>query len=437
MYFHIVFIAAFAPMSIVDSASLRQTSSHYAQKPATLKDESGIGLVSRSSLRQTGSNATQPARHNSSEGNASATRHEVSTMPATQRPPRVYFLFMAVDKVANWAVWRSFFAAAPPDQYRALIHCKGLACKVFASTSKPLKLVPTVASSYCHDLVSPMNQLLDSALQDDPWSTNERDKFVFVSDSTLPAKPFWHIYNTLTRRKGSDFCVFPSKDWADVPGKVYKKRALRNTHELAIKTHQWSVLSRSHTVRAVRLWKEHVMNGLLATFKFNPRGDLWQAPQNRSFGDSMNFGCLDEFWHMYVLFGPWSIVDTRESKEFHYTEFTNSPLRINAEAGWQGKCDTFAMWSAYTSMSLETPQGSKHAASPWVKLYSALDQASIPHTSPDTRPAWWDTISFQGIKAIGQSDFLFVRKFVDHPQLTYGGEFASEYSRVVLSSAIT
>jgi len=346
----------------------------------------------------------------------------------TQRPPRVYFLFLAVDKISNFGVWKSFFNDAPTDRYRAFIHCKSASCKSFVSESKLLKLVPTVAASYCADLVSPMNQLLASALQDDPNSANPEDKFVFVSDSTMPAKPFSHVYQRLIQRAGSDFCMFPAKDWADEP--------VQGGHKLAVKTHQWIVLSRSHSERSVRLWKEGVMHDLTTNFRLN-KARLWQNPTNRTFGDNHNFGCLDEYWHMYVLFGPWTITDTEKSSEateYHYADLTNSPVRIRADAGWQGTCDTFALWSEYRTTPFEMTHGkSKSGENPWMKLYSSLDVISIPHDS-STGPAWWDTISRQGIKAIRDSDFLFVRKFIDNPTLAYGGNFAVEYPRIIFGA---
>jgi len=383
--------------------------------------------------RQSGSVATKPMQ-NSSWNGLRAPRSQVPSAAAgkhKQRPPRVYFLFLAVSKISNFAVWKSFFNAAPTDRYRAFIHCKGAICKLFASNSKLLRLVPTVDASYCGDLVSPMNQLLAASLRDDPGSANPGDKFVFVSDSTLPAKPFAHIYDTLIQRQGSDFCMFPSKDWADNPVKIVQNGGEPGSgHELAIKTHQWIVLTRAHSERSVHLWNEGIMHDMMTNFKLN-QANLWQDPANRTFGDNRNFGCLDEYWHMYVLFGPWTITDTKETAEYHYNDLTNSPVKIKHGAGWQGACDTFALWSEYQTTPFETPQGQTVHDSPWMKLYSSLDHLSIPHSS-STGPAWWSLISRHGIKAISDSDFLFVRKFQDKPVLANGGDFGEEYIRIVL-----
>jgi len=370
--------------------------------------------------------AAQPVRNASRVDSAAASEH-------VPRGPRVYFLFLAVDKIANFAVWKAFFKDAFPGSYRALIHCKGPICMNFATQAGLFVVVPTVQAEYCTDLVSPMNQLLAGAVLDDPASANPNDKFVFVSDSTLPAKPFWHVYNTLTTRSGSDLCMFPSKDWADAPTQLFEHGKPVQGHELAIKTHQWMVLSRHHSERAVHSWNQGVMKNMMTNFHMNTGGP-WQSLSNRTFGDNRNYGCLDEYWHMSVLFGPWKIADSKGSTEYQYPDLTNAPVRINANTGWQGACDTFALWSEYTSASYDVPSiAGKPSVSPFVKLYSSLDAASMPHVSDNTRPAWWDTISRHGIQAIRNSDFLFVRKFIDNPTLAYGGDFSTEYSRLVFT----
>lgn len=342
----------------------------------------------------------------------------------SKRPPRLYFLFMGMSGIANFDVWLRFFASAEPARYRMLLHCADVPCRVFAATrTRYITQVPSVASSYCTDLVSPMNQLLAHALQDSAGTNT--DKFVFVSDSTLPAKPFWKVYNTLTMRPGSDFCIFPSRDWADVPDG-------NSRHELAIKTHQWMVLSRSHAEKSVHLWNEGVMRDMMANFELNEDvGKAWQDPRNRSLGDNRNYGCLDEYWHMHVLFGPWMSKEAKSPSKLYYKDLTNSPLKISPDAGWQGACDTFALWPDFMEEPFEGNWNGKASASPWEKLVSALDIDSRPHIE-ENRPAWWDKITRHGIDVIRNSDFLFVRKFKDNPLLADGGSFTEEYSRIVL-----
>merc|ERR1719375_1349168 len=72
-------------------------------------------------------------------------------------------------------------------------------------------LVETVPSSHCLDTVTAMVQLLRAATAES--ASSPRDKFVFVSDSTLPVKPPHEIFHALTEHSGSDICVMPSFSW--------------------------------------------------------------------------------------------------------------------------------------------------------------------------------------------------------------------------------
>eukprot|EP00929_Paragymnodinium_shiwhaense_P015330 TRINITY_DN123404_c0_g1_i1.p1 TRINITY_DN123404_c0_g1~~TRINITY_DN123404_c0_g1_i1.p1 ORF type:complete len:481 (+),score=70.05 TRINITY_DN123404_c0_g1_i1:86-1528(+) len=330
------------------------------------------------------------------------------------RQPRVYFLFMAVDKVSNLDVWRSFFSEAPVDQYRAFVHCKFPHCQA-AVAGSPLIAVPTVPSYYCTDLVSPMNQLLSVALSSDLGSTNSNDRFVFLSDSTLPAKPFWHIYATLTTRAGSDFCIFPSKEWADVKGSF--------GIDIAVKHHQWVTLTREHAERASALWASGLLHDFMQRYQMNMKS--W-SPVDNTFADNRNFGCLDEFWYMATLYGPLAHDIAGPSQAVYLPLLTSGPLHINRETGWQGMCDTFVLWSQYVN-----PYG----GSAFDRLMASLDKDSIPNSGNFARPGWWDKISSHGIAALRASEFLFVRKFIDAPRLTDAqplpGGFAAAYSRLV------
>lgn len=330
---------------------------------------------------------------------------------AGYQPPRVFFLFLAVDKVSNLDVWKSFFAHAPATQYKAYVHCKLTSCSSMVQGS-PLVPVPTVPSYYCTDLVSPMNQLIAVALHES-GPGNPQDKFAFISDSSLPAKPFSQVYSILVSRQGSDFCVFPSNEWADVPGNAGQGL------EIAAKHHQWVTLERSHAEKASYLWAGGQMHDFMVRFRMNTQAYTWN---NNTFADQRNFGCLDEFWYMAALFGTLSTEDARRDKMVNLPLFTGSPLRIGAGAGWQGTCDTFVIWSKY----LHSPGNN-----PFEKLHASLDAPSVPHGGNDQRPGWWDTISTTGIRAIRTSEFLFVRKFIDNPALAGGGNFAETYAQLV------
>jgi len=328
------------------------------------------------------------------------------------RPPRVFFLFLAVDKVSNLDVWNAFFQQADSFKYRAYVHCKLPECTSSVAGSH-LTPVPTVPSYYCTDLVSPMNKLLSHALSHDQGDWNLADKYVFLSDSTLPAKPFDQIYQTLTTRQGSDFCVFPSVEWADVPG--------AGGLEVAAKHHQWITLSRESAQQASSLWSSGHMHGFMSQFHMN--GNTWSSA-NQSFADQRNWGCLDEFWHMIALYGTFKGFTPGTPQTMNLQGFTNGPLVLDSNTGWQGQCDTFVVWAKYMQ---------PHGSDKFSRLHDSLDEMSKPHDGNDQRPGWWDKISSNGIMAIRNSEFLFVRKFIDKPRLVPFGtqDFTSQYASIV------
>lgn len=330
---------------------------------------------------------------------------------APGRAMRIYFLFLAVDKISNLGVWEAFFAQASPEQYRAFVHCKETSCVAQVAKTQ-IKSVQSVPSYYCTDLVSPMNQLLSQALWLDSGPTNPADKFAFVSDSTLPAKPFSWLYATYASRQGSDFCLFPSGEWADIFN--------GHTMEVVPKHHQWVTLERPHAVKAMELWGQGHWHHFMSHFGLNHHA---ATASNNSFADSRNFGCLDEFWYMVALFGSITNVDPVGERLIDLYHFSGSPLHVVAGAGWQGSCDTFVVWSKYL-----------HAKgnNPFEKMHWALDAQSIPHSGNSARPGWWDTISSTGIHAIRNSEFLFVRKFVDNPHLVDAADFQTTYAQIVL-----
>lgn len=330
----------------------------------------------------------------------------------TNRKPRVYFLFMAVDKISNLAVWNAFFKSAPADQYRAFAHCKLPSC-VQQVKGSMLAAIPSVPSYYCTDLVSPMQQLLSYSLNKDGKDSNPADKFVYISDSSLPAKPFSEVFATLVNRQGSDFCVFPPAEWADVPGPTGL--------QMVAKYHQWITLNRAHAEKSWALWSTGYLHNLMKDFKLNMLS--WNQVNN-SFGDHRNWGCLDEFWFMAALFGTLKNVDVKKSTSLSLAGFEGGPLKIDRTAGWQGQCDTFVNWEKYMHSLGDNK---------FTKFVSSLDKPSVPHPGNWARPGWWDTLSPAGMTSIRKSDFLFMRKFIDNPTVAGGGDFAATYVDRVLS----
>lgn len=381
----------------------------------------GRGLRIRSVAEDQGSDAQSPMYN---IYNAAAL--VAPPMPA----PVVHFLFLAVGKVNNIDVWKSFFAQAPQEQYRAYVHCKTAECTV-SVVGSPLTMVSMVPSYYCADLVTPMNHLLTQALMGSgpgPW--NPADKFVFVSDSTLPAKPFSQIYSTLSGRTGSDFCVTAVKEWAtrrDQPttifgGGVKEGQAV----EMAVKHHQWSVLERGHAERISQIWQ----GGAPLVHDFLMRFQMNLPPRSRSvktYAGSSDTGCLDEFYHMAAIYGTQHMAAFGTNVSL--PAFTNTPIQVAPTADLQGSCDTFVAWPEYAK-GRDLPMNTT-GRNAFAKLYAALDPLSVPYSGNAQKPGYWDAISSHGMRAIRSSEFLFVRKFTDKPRVADGGNFGAIYPQLV------
>merc|ERR1719443_902182 len=164
---------------------------------------------------------------------------------------RVFFLFLLEDKFRRMDLWEAFFADADHSSFRVLVHCKQQSlCRTRLAGKNRIGIsqVETVPSFYCHDLVTPMVQLLKAATAE---SRSPGDKFAFLSDATLPVKPFPILYNALSADQNSDICVAPADQWLYMRyGPSSSRRALLVKHS------QWAVLNRDHAGALVQRWAE-------------------------------------------------------------------------------------------------------------------------------------------------------------------------------------
>eukprot|EP00930_Biecheleria_cincta_P012741 TRINITY_DN11709_c0_g1_i2.p1 TRINITY_DN11709_c0_g1~~TRINITY_DN11709_c0_g1_i2.p1 ORF type:complete len:406 (+),score=38.47 TRINITY_DN11709_c0_g1_i2:38-1255(+) len=123
----------------------------------------------------------------------------------------LHFLFLAIDDVPHAEIWKAFFANAPKGSFKIWLHCKD---RSSCMNSKFLRLLPqtnlvaTVPAAYCVDLVTPEIQLLTQALASGPGK-GSMEKFLLLSDSTLPLKPFSYVLRELSKSVKSDFCIYP------------------------------------------------------------------------------------------------------------------------------------------------------------------------------------------------------------------------------------
>lgn len=196
---------------------------------------------------------------------------QASTARAALEVPEVpgrvtlFFLILARDRLANEGIWTDFFEQADTiwADYAALVHCTDRSgCMRNIQDRRTFRLIGTVPSRYCSNLVDPMVALLRAALARGPGSAV--DRFIFLSDSSVPVKPFGEISLRLLSSHGS---------WFELAG----------TNCGLVKASQWSALTRAHAQKMVA---RRDSQGL----------DDGVDPRRCSH-------CLDEHWPFLAVFG--------------------------------------------------------------------------------------------------------------------------------------
>lgn len=307
--------------------------------------------------------------------------------------PRLFFLFMAYGSMSHMDLWAAFFRQATSWKWKAFLHCKSHeVCRFHLSMMNPfgLRLVDTAPSSYCQDLVTPMVQLLRAASAE---SHHKGDKFVFLSDTTLPVKPFGHVYWALTQTRQSDICIEPRSEWLWLSN----KRSPGRTAAL-VKHSQWVVLSQEHAWKMVRNWP-HMAGGVGAHWSV----PVWPAARGKDYTEK-DFGtlpkhslCTDEWAVFAGLFG---VVMTTRTKEY-MPGLSSHTLNIQANTpqDGQGVCRTFVTWGESVAReSSRTAQKVSH-------LLSCFPNCLSSH------PAHFTRMTYSGLQVLRGTSFLFARKF--------------------------
>jgi len=450
--------------------------------PPVTADDNSSGVVAR----DIASNSTNHALLGDVQARRSRTQREAT--------PRIYLLFLTIDYVQRFDIWRRWLDGVPSDRYRLLWHCKNPGkCRAALNSAgyndkdrMPVIVDPPMPTEYCTDLVSAENRLLEAALQQEPKSASssllqkggrrlrkgrvggpsQYDKFVFVSNSTLPVKPFHEVYSTLTAKADSRFCVFPQQEWAVAPHEpcldksnrcgewagqgecsrnplymhfqceracevctdlaVIKQKAGASGSFVAAKVHEWKVLNRPDAEESVDLWRRGYLRHLMQSLHLN-----WHDSYQ-------NTGCLDEFWHFAALYGMFP-EECLEKADIHprCDEWANrgecnanpeymlhncqascagcniprwkfrggEPFQLKSnEHSLQGTCDTFVKWSLAGAMGENNPMADLDQQLLTIGDIKTLDNEG------QRRPDTITVASSQSLKAFRDSGFLFARK---------------------------
>jgi len=299
---------------------------------------------------------------------------------------------MAYSVMGHLDLWSAFFRQARVGSWTAFLHCKSQdVCRFHLSMMNPfgLRLVDSAPSSYCHDLVSPMVQLLRVASAE---SQHHGDKFVFLSDTTLPVKPFAFVHDALTQNQNSDICIEPRSEWLWLSN----KRSPGRTAAL-VKHSQWVVLSQEHAHKMVRRWP-HM--GVQSAHWSVP---VWPAARSEDF-TANDFGslpqhslCTDEWAIFAALFGV--VMTTRTSEDMPGLSSHTLNIQANTPEDGQGVCRTFVTWGE--SVARE----SSRVAQDLSQVLSCFPNCHSSH------PAHFKQMTDASLQVLRASSFLFARKF--------------------------
>lgn len=263
------------------------------------------------------------------------------------------------------------------------------------------EMVTTVPTWYCHDLVTAMASLLRAALATGGTEApppGSREKFVFLSDSTLPIKPFHEVHHALMGDDDSDFCVFPKDQWAS--------GTIDSREMLLVKHHQWLVLARQHAELFVQKWVPVTDDG---NWRVWMRSGPWPGeafhvgPHDFHHPPSANW-CTDEWAFLATTFGALETTPDTEEYGARLPGFGGGPLFIDDTRAHvtQGRCRTFSFWTdedgpAFAALA-------RHIYEDYGSVISCY-----PHCS--ARPASFTRMGAHGLQAMRDSEFLFARKF--------------------------
>jgi hypothetical protein len=323
-------------------------------------------------------------------------------MPVDESKRRVIFLFLINDEVYFPSHWNAFFEGTDTAQWAAYVHCKQHCSPKFLSSMPALKPVDTVPTYYCHNLVDAMVSLLKGALAD---GGTRFDKFVFISGSTLPVKPFNEVWHVLGRDDGSDICIFPRNHWGEA--------SFNNQHAVLVKHHQWVTLNYDHAKTMVATWGSVDSQGQWSVPIRTPTYSEPLIYNAETFSRSpIANWCADEWAFFATLFGA---IPEGESSTISIPGYLNRnsgnsfSLTGPGTEKQQGKCRTFVFWSEFDD---DTTLLAKNIA----KGYPHNVLSCWP--SCTYRPAVIEKLSNDGLLEMRRSPFLFARKFSKEIKLT-------------------
>lgn len=323
---------------------------------------------------------------------------EQELLEGSVKTPVLNLLFLVNDGIWNAQVWRAWLAQAPVGAAKVFVHCTnfGACMKKQDLWSLPgMEVVPTVQSAWCYDLVTPEVQLLRKALS--ATGRTSRDKYIFLSESTLPLKQFSEVHEAVIDDPRSAFCFFPVSHWGNMTDVTQGRESYWAKHE------QWVTLNVADAEKLVRDWQPVDDSKQLKVdfHKMRNRPEwpeqvykgLLQGPKRVQSGPCADeFGIYATVWGVYLI-GEQCTLDPKQT-------CTTTQDLFNLRT-----CHTLTLW-------------------PYKPEYDDMEQLpkrdtamiEINRNHPD-HPVSFERVGLAGMHVLSESGSLFARKFT--PDCTF------------------
>jgi len=284
-----------------------------------------------------------------------------------QKKAVLVLLFMAIDSLPHLQLWRDWLASASKGSWHAFLHCVDYAaCEQGTLALWPeLTLIPTVPSKMATDLVSPMHQLLKHALYASPNPDSDiSEKFIFLSETTLPMRPFTNVHMELGKEDVTDICIIRFGRWP----KTWILDRRRKNLTLKLPYHsQWVILRRTDAEAFVQDWiqGQNFKTGWAVPLKGGHFKGEHRTVSSKTFVGNRITGGLDEYAIFATLYGAYQ----SDGQQSTYYPAMGLSISDNSSSRQfrQGRCRTSVEWFAedlpdcpdmkYTNSSFWTGSG--------------------------------------------------------------------------------
>lgn len=345
-------------------------------------------------------------------GSPAASRDAQADFPAARRmlrPGVVHFMFELKDHLQHPGIWGKFFSQAMQGSYMAWAHCTDYhACENDYMMKKvKVRLVPQVFSVRGADLINPFAHMIRLALKETRHLAERGvpEKFLVISDATLPVKPFAFIHWDLISRDNSDICISIPTQWA--------KATIGGIPLALVKHHQWLALNRTDAKALADDWTplKKIFTWNMTLRQPQKWGNLSVRVNRHTFKDGAWFTATDEEVPYQRAKGPVVLSHINDTRPMW--QLFNARTCITY-VDWPDNVWPPSLLDSHTTSLLQTDAHLGHT-------YNFTNDVTLKLLKDPTtkftiakgimHPFMWDQMGDAGLSVFRSSQYLFARKF--------------------------